>query len=51
MMNLKEIRFNDFKYLYIHFSDYISGGEFSNEFKLNQIYNFLVKIKKNTILK
>ena len=51
MMNLKEIRFNDFKYLYIHFSDYISGGEFSNEFKLNQIYNFLVKIKKKYNIK
>ena len=51
MMNLKEIRFNDFKYLYIHFNDYISGGEFSNEFKLNQIYNFLVKIKKKYNIK
>ena len=51
MMNLKEIRFNDFKYLYIHFNDYIFGGEFSNEFKLNQIYNFLVKIKKKYNIK
>ena len=50
-MNLKEIRFNDFKYLYVHFNDYIYGGEFSNEFKLNQIYNFLVKIKKNCNIK
>jgi len=51
MMNLKEIKFNDFKYLYIHFNDYISGGEFSSEFKLNQIYNFLVKIKKKCNIK
>ena len=51
MMPLEEIKFDDFKYLYIHFSDYISGGEFSGEFKLNQIYNFLVKIKKKCNIK
>ena len=48
-MPLEEIKFEDFKYIYIHFKDYINDGEFSSEFKLHQIYNFLKKLKKTGI--
>ena len=46
-----EVNFRDFKYIYIHFRDYILGGEFSELFKLEEIYNFLRRIKKNTNIK
>ena len=46
-----EVKFNNFKYLYIHFLDYCSGGEFSSTFKLNQLYNFLNKLKKSNKIK
>ena len=47
----EEVKFEDFKYIYIHLNDYISGGEFSNKFTLNQIYNFLQKMKKDSNIK
>ena len=46
-----QVNFNYFKYFYIHFSDYISGGEFSKIFKLREFYNYLKHIKKNTNIK
>ena len=46
-----EIKFEDFKCIYIHFKDYINDGEFSNQFKLHQIYNFLKKLKKRCKIK
>ena len=46
-----EVKFNDFKYLYIHFKDYCSGGQFSNAFKQNQLYNYLNKLKKSSKIK
>ena len=48
---VEEVKFEDFKYIYFHLKDYISEGEFSNEFKLNQIYNFLNKLKKDSKIK
>jgi hypothetical protein len=46
-----EIKFEDFKCIYIHFKDYINDGEFSSQFKLHQIYNFLKKLKKRCKIK
>ena len=46
-----EVKFNNFKYLYIQFQDYFSKGEFSNSFKPNQLYNYLNKLKKNNKIK
>jgi hypothetical protein len=46
-----EIKFEDFKCIYIHFKDYINDGEFSSQFKLHQIYNFLKKLKKKCKIK
>ena len=46
-----EVNFGDFKFIYIHFRDYISNGEFSELIKLEEIYNFLTKIKKNSKIK
>ena len=46
----EEVKFEDFNYIYIHFKDFILG-EFSSEFKLNQIYNFLIKLKKKSKIK
>ena len=42
-----QVNFNDFKYFYVHFSDYISGGEFCEIIKLKEFYNFLFHIKKD----
>ena len=42
-----QVNFNDFKFLYIHFGDYVKGGEFYNIFKLKEFYFFLKRIKKN----
>ena len=47
----EEVKFEDFKYIYIHLNDFISDGEFSNKFTLNQIYNFLQKMKKDSNIK
>ena len=44
----KQVNFNDFKYLYIHFSEYNSGGEFYEIFKLSEIYNYIKYIKINS---
>ena len=46
-----EIKFNNFKYLYIQFQDYFSKGEFSNSFKSNQLYNYFYKLKKSNKIK
>ena len=46
----EEVKFEDFNYIYIHFKDF-NLGEFSSEFKLNQIYNFLIKLKKKSKIK
>jgi hypothetical protein len=43
-----EVNFGEFKYIYIHFRDYILDGEFSELFKFEEIYNFLKKIKKDS---
>ena len=43
-----QVNFNDFKFLYIHFGDYVKGGEFYNIFKLKEFYFFLKRIKKNS---
>ena len=50
-MPFDEIKFEDFKCIYIHFKDYINDGEFSSQFKLHQIYNFLKKLKKRCKIK
>ena len=47
----KQVNFNDFKYLYIHFSEYNSGGEFYEIFKLSDIYNYIKYIKINFKIK
>ena len=46
-----EVKFSNFKYLYIQFQDYFSKGEFSNSFKPNQLYNYLNKLKKSNKIK
>ena len=46
-----EVNFGEFKYIYIHFRDYILDGEFSGLFKFGEIYNFLKKIKKDSKVK
>ena len=46
-----EVNFGEFKYIYIHFRDYILDGEFSELFKFEEIYNFLKKIKKDSKVK
>ena len=46
-----EVNFGEFKYIYIHFRDYILDGEFSGLFKFVEIYNFLKKIKKDSKVK
>ena len=46
-----EVNFGEFKYIYIHFRDYILDGEFSGLFKFIEIYNFLKKIKKDSKVK
>ena len=50
-INENEVNFNDFKYIYIHLKEYILDGEFSELFKLGEVYNFLRKIKRNTKMK
>ena len=42
-----QVNFNDFKYFYVVFSDYVSDGDFSQIIKLSEFYNFLIHIKKN----
>ena len=46
-----EVNFSEFKYIYIHFRDYLLYGEFNELFKLEELYNFLRKIKKNSNIK
>ena len=46
-----EVKFSNFKYLYIQYQDYFSGGQFSNSFKPNQLYNYLNKLKKSNKIK
>ena len=46
-----EVNFNDFKYIYFHFRDYILDGEFSELFKFVEIYNFFKKIKRESNIK
>ena len=43
----EEVKFQEFKYLYFYYKDFISGGDLWGKFKLYQIYNFLLKLKKN----
>ena len=47
----EEVKFEDFKYLYIHYKDFMKGGDLCNGFKLYQLYNFLKKMKENSKLK
>ena len=47
----EEVKFNNFKFIYIHFKDFTSGGEFANEFKKNQLYNFLKQLKSSCEIK
>ena len=47
----EEVKFGDFKYIYINYKDFKPGGEFSNQINLNQLYNFLEKLKKNGKIK
>ena len=42
-----QVNFDDFKYLYIHFSEYNFGGEFYQLFKIREIYNYIKYIKNN----
>lgn len=43
--------FAEYKYLYFHLSDYIYGGEFQDMFRLQEIYNFMKKLKDNSKIK
>ena len=43
----KLVNLNDFKFLYIHLSEYNFGGEFYQLFKLKEIYNYAKYIKNN----
>ena len=43
-----QVNFDDFKYIYIHFSDYTIGGELFEIFKLKELYYFLKHIKNET---
>ena len=47
----EEVKFNNFKYIYIHFKDFTSDGEFSSEFTNNQLYNFLKQLKNSCEIK
>ena len=47
----EEVKFENFKYLYIYYNDYIQEGELFGKLKLNQMHNFLVKLKKNSQIK
>lgn len=47
----EEVKFQEFKYLYFYYKDFISGGDLWGKFKLYQIYNFLLKLKKNSNMK
>ena len=47
----EEVKFQEFKYLYVYYKDFISGGDLWGKFKLYQVYNFLLKLKKNTNMK
>ena len=46
-----QVNFDDFKYLYIHFSEYNYGGEFYQCFKIREIYNYVKYIKNNFKIK
>ena len=46
-----EINFANFKFFYFHLNDYINGGEFQEMFRLQEIYNFMKKLKNNTKIK
>ena len=45
----EEVKFQEFKYLYFYYKDFISGGDLWGKFKLYQIYNFLLKLKNSNI--
>ena len=47
----EEIKFEDFKYVYIHYKDFMEGGDLCFGFKLHQLYNFLEKMKKSSNIK
>ena len=46
-----QVNFDDFKYIYIRYRDFIFSGEFHNVIKLKEIYNFMRYIKKNFKMK
>ena len=47
----EEVKFGDFKYIYINYKDFQQGGELSNQININQLYNYLGKLKKNGKIK
>ena len=47
----EEVKFEEFKYIYINYKDFLPGGEFSNQIKMHQLYNFLEKLKKSGKIK
>ena len=46
-----QVNFDDFKYIYIRYRDFLFSGEFHNVIKLKEIYNFMRYIKKNFKMK
>ena len=47
----EEVKFDSFKYIYIHYKNFTSDGEFSSEFTKEQLYNFLKKLKDSCKIK